>query len=70
MDKIVIAKTEYRQLRKEATAYRKLAQNIHGLLLRDSVGEVVSDFRKTEMYSEDFLSDVEQGLRKSSIILN
>ena len=99
MDKIAIAKTEYRQLRRQASAYKKLAQNLHELLLRDSagfpmrirgaserpcegfcealrnristrctapVGRVVADFRKTGLYDEDFLSDLETGLRKSS----
>lgn len=66
METIAIAKTEYTQLRRQASAYKKMAQNLHGLLLRDSVEEVVVDFRKTGLYEENFLSDLEQGLRRSS----
>ncbi len=66
MDTIAIPKTEYKQLQRQASAYKKMAQNLHESLLRDSAGAVVADFRETGLYEEDFLSDLEDGLRKSS----
>ena len=66
METIAIAKTEYKQLQRQASAYKKMTQNLHGLLLRDSVEEVVADFKETGLYEDDFLSDLEAGLRKSS----
>ena len=66
MQKVAIEKTEYKQLRRQASAYKKMAQNLHESLLRDSVGAVVANFRETRLYEEDFLSDLEQGLRQSS----
>ena len=66
MNKIAIPKTEYRQLRRQADAYKKIAGDLSALILRDSVAETVNDFRKTELYAEEFLYDLENGLRKSS----
>jgi len=66
MDKIAIKKTEYRRLRRQADAYKKIAQHIHASILRDAVHDVVEDFKKTSLYSEAFLGDLETGLRKSS----
>lgn len=34
----------------------------------DKIKIVVNDFRKTKIYSEEFLKDLEQGLRKSSYL--
>jgi hypothetical protein len=36
------------------------------LVVKDPVEEVVEDFRKTNLYSEKFLKDLEAGLKKSS----
>ena len=66
MNKIAIPKTEYRQLRRQADAYKKIAGDLSALILRDSVAEAVGDFRNTGLYAEEFLSDMETGLRKSS----
>ena len=38
--------------------------------MKDPIGEVVNDFRKTNLYAEEFLSDMEDGLRKSSCAKN
>ena len=66
MNKIAVPKTEYRQMRRQADAYKRIVQNLHTFVLRDSVNEVVEDFKKTGLYTEGFLRDFEGGLRKSS----
>ena len=66
MDTIVIPKTEYRRLRRQAGAYRKIAGKFNALVLRDSAGEVAGDFKKTGIYTDQFIRDLETGLRKSS----
>lgn len=66
MDKVVLPKTEYKKLKRQAEAYRKFAEKFFDLAIRDPVEEVVEDFRKTKLYSENFLKDLESGLRKSS----
>ena len=53
-------------MQNQANAYKKIVQNLHALVLRDSIKEVVEDFKKTNLYTEDFLDDLEGGLRKSS----
>lgn len=63
---ITITKDEYSALKKDALAYRKLVAGIFKKTVTDPVGEVVSDFRNTKLYSEGFLNDLEQGLQKSS----
>lgn len=65
-DTVVISKSEYRQLRLQAKAYQKLAGQLFSSALSGSVKEVVEDFRKTDLYSEPFLKDLESGLAKSS----
>lgn len=62
----MISKNEYTRLKKEARAFRTLAAGFFSLPLRDTVDEVVNDFRRTELYSDAFLSDLDDGLRKSS----
>lgn len=66
MDKVAIPKTAYRQLRRQADAYKKIAGSMHKLLLHDSVNELADDFRKTGLYTEEFVGDLERGLRRSS----
>lgn len=66
MDTIAIPKTEYRRLRRQADAYKKIAGNLNELLLRDSVSELADDFRKTGLYAEEFVDDLQKGLRRSS----
>jgi hypothetical protein len=65
-DTIVISKKEYQKLQKQAKAFQKLAGRLFETVLADSVETVVDDFRKTNLYSEGFLSDLESGLKKSS----
>ena len=66
MVKVTLPKTEYKQLKRQATAYRRFAARFFDLIIKDPIGEVVADFRKTNLYTEPFLKDLESGLRKSS----
>ena len=66
MNKITISKQEYIKLRRQAESYRKLAGRVFELIVKDSPQEVVEDFRKTHLYTEAFLKDLEGGLHKSS----
>ncbi len=63
---ITLPKIEYLKLKKEAIAYRRLKAEVFESLMRDPVGRVVKNFRKTKIYSEGFLKDLEEGLRSSS----
>ena len=66
MSNITISKAEYQKLRQQAVSYQKLAKRLFEFIIRVPVEEVVEDFRKTDLYTEDFLRDSENGLRKSS----
>ena len=66
MNKITISKTEYEKLRHQAEGYRKLVGRVFEFALKDSVEDVVEDFRKTNLYTEGFLKDLGDGLRDSS----
>ena len=68
MAKITLPKTEYERLRRQAAAYRKFAEKFFESVVKDPIEEVVGDFRKTNLYTEDFLKDLESGLRKSSYV--
>ncbi|PIV12640.1 MAG: hypothetical protein COS47_01405 [Candidatus Nealsonbacteria bacterium CG03_land_8_20_14_0_80_36_12] len=66
MVRVTLPKTEYEQLKRQAEAYRRFAARLFELAIRDPIEEVVEDFRKTNLYTKDFLKDLESGLRKSS----
>ena len=66
MAEITLPKTQYETLKRQAAAYRKLAERFFESVIRDPIEEVVEDFRKTNLYSEEFLKDLDSGLRKSS----
>lgn len=68
MAQVTLPETEYEQLKKQAQAYRKFAAKFFELVIRDPIEEVVEDFRKTNLYTEEFLKDLESGLRKSSYL--
>lgn len=34
---------------------------------KDKIGAVIADFKATDLYEEDFLQDLENGLKKSSV---
>ncbi len=66
MSRITIQKTEYTKLKKEAKAYHAVAARLFELLIKDPIKTVVEDFRASGLYSREFISDLESGLRKSS----
>ncbi|RJQ30730.1 hypothetical protein C4572_03615 [Candidatus Parcubacteria bacterium] len=66
MSNITIPKTEYLKLKRQAEAYKRLSGRFFESVIKDSVEEVIKDFRKTSLYSQEFLSDLESGLKKSS----
>ena len=63
---ITLSKTEYQRLKAQAKAYQKIMSKFFELALRNSIKEVIEDFRRTNLYSEEFLKDLESGLKKSS----
>jgi len=62
----MISKKEYKQLKKQSEAYRNIAGRLFEAAISDPVEEVILDFRKTGLYSKEFLKDLELGLKKSS----
>lgn len=66
MNRITISKTEYSKLKKESKAYRNVATRLLELLIKDPIKNIVEDFRASKLYSKEFISDLESGLRKSS----
>lgn len=66
MNMITLPKIEYQRLKKEAGAYRVLKAKLFETLIQDPVDNVVRNFRKTKLYSEAFIEDLEKGLRRSS----
>ncbi len=63
---VTVSKVKYEQLKRQAEAYRRFAAEFFKSAVHDSLHDVVEDFRKTKLYTEDFLQDLEVGLRKSS----
>lgn len=68
MIKVEIPKTEYEQLKKQAEAYRRFTAKFFESIIQDPVDQVVKDFRKTNLYTEEFLKDLGTGLRRSSYL--
>lgn len=66
MSEVTIPKTEYVKLRRRAAAYEKLLGVLFQAVARDPIDEVVEDFRATGVYTDAFLRDLGDGLRKSS----
>ena len=70
MSKVTISKEEYTRLKKHSEAYKKLAIRFFETATKDTVDEVVQNFRQTGLYTEGFLSDMKKGLSQSSYLLN
>lgn len=66
MGQVTISKKEYSILKEQSKAYKKVATKLFSALVKGSVEDVVSDFKKTGLYSKKFLVDLEDGLRLSS----
>ena len=64
--KKTIGEKEYKQLKRQGAAYRKIAAKLFQSVVKDDVASVVRDFAETKLYSKGFLADLEKGLRKSS----
>lgn len=67
METITISKREYKTLVSRAKAYERLAKSIFVNAIQDPISDIVSDFRKTDLYTEEFQLDLEEGLKKSSL---
>lgn len=65
MADVTIPQKEYQALRKQAAAFKLFASRFFEATL-GSAKDVVDDFRNMDLYSEDFLNDLESGLEKSS----
>ncbi len=67
METVTIPKSEYKKLVSKAKAYEKLAESFYETSIEEPVENIVSDFRNTNLYTNEFLNDLEDGLRKSSL---
>ncbi len=63
---ITLSKTEYDKLKKQARAYKVLASQFFTSKIKDPIKDIVDDFKNTDIYTDEFLKDLEKGLRKSS----
>lgn len=70
MDTITVPKNEYKQLKQQADVFRAFVGYFFASLVDDSPSAVVNDFRKTNLYTNDFLLDLEEGLADSSYFQN
>lgn len=68
MNSITLSKTKYIQLQRQAQAYQKFIAKFFEFVIKDPVGEVMQDFQETNLYTNEFLKDLETGLRKSSYV--
>jgi hypothetical protein len=72
MGTITITKIEYNQLKKEAQAYRKIVDLVEpDLFIAPPVRskkKVLSEFKKTGLYSKAFLKDLAEGLGNSLVV--
>lgn len=66
MKSVVISKNEYSKLKKQADAYKRLSSRLFESLIKDPIEEIMNDFRRADLYTNEFLADLEKGLRKSS----
>jgi predicted transcriptional regulator len=66
MSNVTLSKAEYRKLKQQADAYKKITKRIFESVIRAPLEEVIEDFRQTKLYTDDFLEDLEEGLSKSS----
>lgn len=66
MSNVTLSKAEYRKLKQQADAYKKITKRIFESVIRAPLEEVIEDFRQTDLYTDDFLEDLEDGLSKSS----
>jgi len=63
MTTITIPKSEYLKLMHQAKAYQKIAENFASQIIEKPLVSVIENFRSTEKYKEEFLFDLEDGLK-------
>ncbi|MEK7553661.1 MAG: hypothetical protein AAB504_03220 [Patescibacteria group bacterium] len=66
MDTVIIPKTEYSKLKRQSDAYKKISSRFFEFIIKDPIEDVINDFQKTNLYTREFLTDLEDGLKKSS----
>jgi hypothetical protein len=64
-DPVTVSQKEYQNLKKQSQAYQMLVSRVFELPLSD-IETIVSDFKETDLYTDEFLSDLRDGLEKSS----
>ena len=64
IEEITIPKQEYLKLRNQSEAFNKLKSAVFESVLSDPIAEVVEDFFNTNLYSEDFINDLENQTMK------
>ena len=66
MDTVIIPKTEYSKLKRQSDAYKKIYSRFFEIIIKDPKEDVIKEFQKTNLYTREFLTDLEDGLKKSS----
>ncbi|PIP92044.1 hypothetical protein COW77_02130 [Candidatus Wolfebacteria bacterium CG18_big_fil_WC_8_21_14_2_50_39_7] len=70
MATITISKKEYQKLLDKALRYEYLRQLMEGDIFSPpptkNIGEIISAFRATKRYNQQFINALEKGLRRSS----
>jgi len=70
METITISKAEYEELKSQSFLYKKLASDFFESLKSNNLTNVMNDFKNTNLYSDEFLKELEDGLSKSSYLTN
>lgn len=68
MNQITLQKTEYKKLKRQAEAYKKFTAKFFESIIYDPIETIIEDFKKMGLYTEEFLKDFEDGLKKSSYV--
>lgn len=66
METVKIPKKEYKRLLQVDSAYKKILSEVYKSKLDGDLNDVVRDFRDTNLYTDEFLTDLADGLKKSS----
>lgn len=70
MAEVTLQQEEYELLKRQAAAYKRLMAGFFTSMAPSSVDEIVSDFKATGLYPDEFITDLESGLRRSSLSHN
>lgn len=63
---VVLSKIEYKNLKLQSSAYQKIMAIFFELTAKNQLSQVVKNFQDTKLYSNEFIKDLEDGLKKSS----